>query len=60
MRHYIDKDGINKIDRRRGVDRRQQRDRREDIRFEPEKEDRRSGVERRKSLLNAWNKARTK
>ncbi|WP_460757920.1 hypothetical protein [Lysobacter fragariae] len=34
-------------ERRKGGDRRKQRDRREEIRFEPAKEDRRSGRDRR-------------
>lgn len=39
-------------DRRSGVDRRVSSDRREMIRFEPDKEDRRSGKDRRKAA--AW------
>ncbi len=36
--------------RRKGVDRRKTSNRREEIRFEPSKEDRRSGKDRRKHL----------
>jgi len=35
-------------ERRKGQDRRQANERREEIRFEPDKEDRRSGKDRRK------------
>ena len=34
-------------ERRKGTDRRKQNDRREEIRFEPDKDDRRSGKDRR-------------
>jgi hypothetical protein len=36
------------LERRRGTERRQSSDRREEIRFEPGREDRRSGKDRRK------------
>jgi hypothetical protein len=41
-------------ERRSGTDRRQSRDRREEIRFEPAKDDRRGGKDRRK--LGGWDK----
>ena len=47
-----DTDDYRGPERRRNVERRQGHDRREMIRFEPEKEDRRSGKDRRKH--HAW------
>ena len=49
-------DGLKYVgpERRKNVERRQSQDRREMIRFEPDKEDRRSGKDRRKQA--AWGK----
>ncbi len=46
----------NGIERRSGEDRRKQRDRREDIRFEPGKPDRRKNKGRRKGDADPWSK----
>jgi hypothetical protein len=42
------------LERRTGSERRVVTHRREEIRFEPTKDDRRSGVERRKKGTSAW------
>ncbi|GGO79468.1 hypothetical protein GCM10011348_13800 [Marinobacterium nitratireducens] len=44
------------IERRSGEDRRKQPDRREDIRFEPGKKDRRKNKGRRKEDQDPWSK----
>lgn len=54
-RYYIDEAGNRQVDRRCGEERRKQADRRDDIRFEPAKQDRRSGRDRRKALTGGWN-----
>lgn len=51
-----EKDHSNPLhNRRKGRDRRQQTDRREDIRFEPGKKDRRQSKGRRKEDQDLWN-----
>jgi hypothetical protein len=52
---YYDKHGNLQPDRRSGEDRRKNKDRREDIRWEPGTEDRRKGKDRRRVLTGGWN-----
>jgi hypothetical protein len=46
------------LERRNGVERRTVTHRREEIRFEPGREDRRTGIDRRKKAAGAWNPMR--
>jgi hypothetical protein len=46
------------LERRSGVERRTITHRREEIRFEPTKDDRRSGADRRKKVSGFWERKR--
>ena len=46
--------GSHGLERRKGIERRTATHRREEIRFEPMKDDRRSGTDRRKKGSGAW------
>lgn len=55
MTDYVDEFGTPQPERRSGEERRKLPTRRESIRWEPEKVDRRSGKDRRKDLTGGWN-----